>query len=130
MSEVNKPTVSSVSGTGLEGSVAGGLCRTPLYDLHLSAGAKMVPFAGFTMPVSYSLGTLKEHLHVREKAGLFDVSHMGQFLISSDGDAAKLMEDLVLADLCACLKRIGFIPVIRWKHRVVISDGIHGAYSL
>ena len=71
------------------------LRRTPLFDLHLSMGAKMVPFAGYELPVSYRLGTLKEHLHVRQHAGLFDVSHMGQFLISSEGDAAELMERLV-----------------------------------
>ena len=65
-----------------------GLRRTPLFQLHLSMGAKMVPFAGYEMPVSYPLGTLKEHLHLRAKAGLFDVSHMGQFLVSSEGDVA------------------------------------------
>ena len=50
------------------------LKRTPLYDLHVAAGAKMVPFAGYEMPVQYPLGVLKEHLWTREKAGLFDVS--------------------------------------------------------
>ncbi|PQA87764.1 glycine cleavage system aminomethyltransferase GcvT [Hyphococcus luteus] len=54
------------------------LKRTPLYDLHVSLGAKMVAFAGYEMPVQYPAGVLKEHLHTREKAGLFDVSHMGQ----------------------------------------------------
>ena len=54
------------------------LKRTPLYDLHLSLGARMVPFAGYAMPVQYAAGVLKEHLHTRHKAGLFDVSHMGQ----------------------------------------------------
>ncbi|MEZ5893038.1 MAG: glycine cleavage system aminomethyltransferase GcvT [Parvularculaceae bacterium] len=54
------------------------LNKTPLYDLHLSLGAKMVPFAGYEMPVQYPMGVLKEHLHTRESAGLFDVSHMGQ----------------------------------------------------
>ena len=54
------------------------LQRTPLYDLHVALGAKMVPFAGYEMPVQYPLGVLKEHLRTREKAGLFDVSHMGQ----------------------------------------------------
>ena len=55
--------------------------RTPLYDLHVALGAKMVPFAGYEMPVQYPLGILKEHLHTREQAGLFDVSHMGQALL-------------------------------------------------
>lgn len=54
------------------------LKRTALYDLHLSLGAKMVAFAGYEMPVQYPMGVLREHLHTREKAGLFDVSHMGQ----------------------------------------------------
>ncbi len=53
------------------------LKKTPLYDLHLSLGAKMVEFAGYAMPVQYPAGVLKEHLHTREKVGLFDVSHMG-----------------------------------------------------
>jgi len=57
------------------------LKRTPLYDLHLSLGAKMVPFAGYEMPVQYGLGVMKEHLWTRERAGLFDVSHMGQVRI-------------------------------------------------
>jgi aminomethyltransferase len=54
------------------------LLRTPLHALHLSLGAKMVPFAGYDMPVQYTDGVLKEHLWTRAKAGLFDVSHMGQ----------------------------------------------------
>ena len=56
------------------------LVRTPLFELHLEHGAKMVPFAGFEMPVQYGQGVLKEHLHTRRKAGLFDVSHMGQII--------------------------------------------------
>lgn len=58
------------------------LKRTPLYDLHIELGAKMVPFAGYEMPVQYPLGVMKEHLQTREHAGLFDVSHMGQVIIS------------------------------------------------
>ncbi|RYF92280.1 MAG: glycine cleavage system protein T, partial [Caulobacteraceae bacterium] len=54
------------------------LKKTPLYDVHVAAGARMVPFAGYLMPVQYSDGVLKEHLWTREHAGLFDVSHMGQ----------------------------------------------------
>lgn len=77
------------------------LNRTPLYELHVSLGAKMVPFAGYEMPVQYPLGILKEHLHTREKAGLFDVSHMGQaFLIGPDHDTtAAALEALVPADI-------------------------------
>jgi aminomethyltransferase len=77
------------------------LQRTPLYELHVSLGAKMVPFAGYEMPVQYRLGVLKEHLHTREKAGLFDVSHMGQaFLIGPDHETtAAALEALVPADI-------------------------------
>ncbi|MDW3180974.1 glycine cleavage system aminomethyltransferase GcvT [Roseobacter sp.] len=58
------------------------LARTPLHDLHVELGAKMVPFAGYDMPVQYPMGVLKEHLHTRAAAGLFDVSHMGQVILS------------------------------------------------
>ena len=72
------------------------LQRTPLYDLHLELGAKIVPFAGYEMPVQYPLGVMKEHAHTRAKAGLFDVSHMGQAKLTTvDGDAAALFERLV-----------------------------------
>ena len=67
--------------------------RTCLYDLHLELGAKMVPFAGYDMPVQYPSGVLKEHLHTRAHAGLFDVSHMGQLILRPKGS----MEDLALA---------------------------------
>jgi aminomethyltransferase len=77
--------------------------KTPLHEAHLSLGAKMVPFAGYAMPVQYPLGVLQEHLWTREKAGLFDVSHMGQcFLIPEDGrheTAARALEKLVPADI-------------------------------
>ncbi len=66
------------------------LKTTPLSDLHKSLGAKMVPFAGYEMPVQYPLGVLKEHLHCRAKAGLFDVSHMGQGRLTGAGRAAVL----------------------------------------
>ncbi len=77
------------------------LKRTPLYDLHVSLGAKMVPFAGYAMPVQYPPGILKEHLHTRASAGLFDVSHMGQaFLIGPNHAAtAAALEALIPADV-------------------------------
>ena len=72
------------------------LKQTPLHGLHIELGAKMVPFAGYDMPVQYPLGVLKEHTHCRAKAGLFDVSHMGQArLTPADGDVAELFETLV-----------------------------------
>lgn len=75
--------------------------RTPLHALHIELGARMVPFAGYEMPVQYPLGVLKEHLHTREAAGLFDVSHMGQaFLIGpSYAVTAAALEALVPADI-------------------------------
>ena len=61
------------------------LKRTPLYEVHRRLGAKMVPFAGFEMPVQYGTGVIEEHLAVRSSAGLFDVCHMGQILIEGNG---------------------------------------------
>jgi len=74
------------------------LKHTSLYQLHQELGAKLVPFAGFAMPVSFPLGIIKEHQHTREQAGLFDVSHMGQLIISGEG-VAKALEALVPVDL-------------------------------
>jgi aminomethyltransferase len=74
------------------------LRHTPLYALHVELGAKLVPFAGYEMPVQYPAGVLKEHLHTRAKAGLFDVSHMGQAFLSS-ADPAAALEALTPADL-------------------------------
>ncbi|MFM2357161.1 MAG: aminomethyltransferase GcvT, partial [Pseudomonadota bacterium] len=91
------------------------LKRTCLYDLHLSLGAKMVPFAGYEMPVQYPMGVLKEHLHTRAQAGLFDVSHMGQVLVVPKsgriGDAALALERLVPVDVAGLAEgrqRYGF----------------------
>lgn len=77
------------------------LLHTPLIDLHLSLGAKMVPFAGFEMPVQYPLGVMKEHLHCRAAAGLFDVSHMGQVILRGESYAqvALALEALIPVDI-------------------------------
>ncbi|MEZ8103021.1 glycine cleavage system aminomethyltransferase GcvT [Vibrio bivalvicida] len=74
------------------------LLKTPLHALHVEAGAKMVPFAGYDMPVQYKLGVKKEHLHTRDAAGLFDVSHMGQLRLHGEG-AAAFLESLVPVDI-------------------------------
>ena len=58
------------------------LLKTPFYDVHVALGAKMVPFAGFEMPVQYPSGITAEHNAVRTACGVFDVSHMGEFLIT------------------------------------------------
>src|SRR5215472_5800984 len=84
------------------------LRRTPLHALHLELGGKIVPFAGYEMPVQYAAGVLKEHLHTREKAGLFDVSHMGQILLRAHSgapeDAAIALERLVPQDILGIAK--------------------------
>jgi aminomethyltransferase len=78
---------------------------TPLHALHLARGGKMVPFAGYDMPVQYAAGVLKEHLHTRASAGLFDVSHMGQIALRAKSgrvkDAARALERLVPQDIVA-----------------------------
>ncbi|MBB3280753.1 MULTISPECIES: glycine cleavage system aminomethyltransferase GcvT [unclassified Roseateles] len=74
------------------------LHKTPLHALHLELGAKMVPFAGYDMPVQYPAGVMAEHKHTRAQAGLFDVSHMGQVLLVGD-DAAAALETLVPVDI-------------------------------
>ncbi|WP_312471546.1 glycine cleavage system aminomethyltransferase GcvT [Rhizobium sp.] len=79
------------------------LKKTPLHDLHLSLGARMVPFAGYDMPVQYPAGVMKEHLQTRAAAGLFDVSHMGQVVIKAKSgkyeDVALALESLVPVDI-------------------------------
>jgi aminomethyltransferase len=79
------------------------LKRTPLHALHVALGAKMVPFAGYDMPVQYPTGILAEHQHTRSDAGLFDVSHMGQIRLTGSGgaSAARALEALVPADIQA-----------------------------
>jgi aminomethyltransferase len=76
------------------------LKKTPLDAMHRELGAKMMSFAGYDMPLHYSTGILSEHLHTREKASLFDVSHMGQAAIRGNDPVAAL-ETLVPGDLVA-----------------------------
>lgn len=89
------------------------LKRTPLHAVHVAAGARMGPFAGYDMPVSYPMGVMKEHLHTRAAAGLFDVSHMGQVVLRArDPEAARrALERLVpqnVLDLPEGRQRYGF----------------------
>ncbi|WP_372738563.1 glycine cleavage system aminomethyltransferase GcvT [Neptunomonas sp.] len=77
---------------------SGNLNKTALFDLHVELGAKMVPFAGYEMPVQYPLGVKKEHIHTRTQAGLFDVSHMGQVKLTG-ANAAAALETLVPVDI-------------------------------
>ena len=74
------------------------LLKTPLYDLNVELGARMVPFAGYSMPVQYPAGLMAEHQHTRNAAGLFDVSHMGQLRLIG-ADAAAAFESLIPVDV-------------------------------
>jgi len=84
-------------------AAAPALKYTPLHALHLEKGARMAPFAGYDMPIQYALGVLKEHLHTRVAAGLFDVSHMGQIALRPRSgrvaDAARALERIVPVDV-------------------------------
>ncbi len=93
------------------------LKKTPLYALHKSLGAKLVEFAGYEMPVQYPLGVLKEHLHTREKAGLFDVSHMGQAVVAGPDHetAARALETLVPGEM----QKLG---AGRQRYTVLLND--------
>jgi glycine cleavage system T protein (aminomethyltransferase) len=93
------------------------LKRTPLYALHMELGGKMVPFAGYEMPVHYAPGILKEHLHTRAAAGLFDVSHMGQrVLVGPDFEAtARALEALTPGDI------LGLKPG-RMRYTMLLKD--------
>jgi aminomethyltransferase len=87
------------------------LLKTPLHDLHVELGARMVPFAGYSMPVQYPQGLMAEHLHTRAAAGLFDVSHMGQLRLVGL-DAAAALESLIpvdVVDLPAGKQRYGLL---------------------
>jgi aminomethyltransferase len=91
------PHVFSDVGHKHKGPMMSELSHTPLHDLHMELGAKMVPFAGYDMPVQYPLGVMKEHQHTRAKAGLFDVSHMGQVIVKGAdyAEAARGLEALI-----------------------------------
>lgn len=88
--------------TGGKGERVSDLLRLGLHDLHVELGGKMVPFAGYEMPVQYGLGVMKEHLHTRAAAGLFDVSHMGQVILRPKGtyeETARAFEALMPVDV-------------------------------
>ena len=90
------------------------LLKTPLNDLHLSLGARMVPFAGYSMPVQYPAGLMAEHLHTRSAAGLFDVSHMGQLRLVGP-DAAAAFESLIPVDVID-------LPVGKQRYGLLLND--------
>jgi aminomethyltransferase len=90
------------------------LLKTPLHDLHVELGARMVPFAGYLMPVQYPAGLMAEHLHTRAAAGLFDVSHMGQLRLEGS-DAAAAFETLIPVDVID-------LPVGKQRYGLLLND--------
>jgi aminomethyltransferase len=90
------------------------LLNTPLHSLHLELGARMVPFAGYSMPVQYPQGLMAEHKHTRDAAGLFDVSHMGQLRLVGD-DAAAAFESLMPVDVMG-------LAVNRQRYGLLLTD--------
>lgn len=93
------------------------LKQTPLYDLHARLGARMVPFAGYSMPVQYPEGVMAEHSHTRSKAGLFDVSHMGQVIVrgADYAAAARALEALIPVDILG-------LPANRQRYGMFTTD--------
>jgi glycine cleavage system T protein (aminomethyltransferase) len=103
-----------VGSTDSANATAAPLLRTPLHALHIALGARMVPFAGYEMPVQYKTGIIAEHLHARAKAGLFDVSHMGQIALSGAG-AVEALETLVPGDIAA-------LAAGRMRYTLLLND--------
>ena len=95
-------------------SLADQLLQTPLHELHAELGARMVPFAGYSMPVQYPAGLMAEHLHTRTAAGLFDVSHMGQLRLEGAG-AAAAFESLMPVDVID-------LPVGKQRYGLLLND--------
>src|SRR5918998_652704 len=96
------------------------LQRTPLYDCHVAAGARLVPFAGWEMPVQYA-GIREEHAAVRERAGVFDVSHMGQ-IETAGPDAERLLQRLLSNDVSRLGERGAQYSVLCQERGGVLDD--------
>ena len=85
--------------------------KTPIYECHLKLKGKMVPFAGYLLPVQYETGVIKEHMAVRNNAGLFDVSHMGEFILSGK-DALLNLQRVVTNDLSnMVINQVKYSPI-------------------
>jgi aminomethyltransferase len=97
------------------------LKRTPLYDVHVALGAKMVPFAGFEMPVQYPTGITAEHKAVREKAGLFDVSHMGEFIVRGP-QAVEFVNHVTTNDVAALKPGQAHYSTILREDGTIVDD--------
>src|SRR3954453_4941055 len=97
------------------------LKRTPLYDTHVALGAKIVPFAGFEMPVQYPTGITAEHKAVREKAGLFDVSHMGEFIVRGP-QAVEFVNHVTTNDVAALKPGQAHYSTILRENGTIVAD--------
>jgi aminomethyltransferase len=97
------------------------LKKTPLHDAHVALGARMVPFAGFEMPVSYK-GIIEEHTAVRERVGLFDVSHMGEFFVSGPGAFSYL--DRLVTNHCGKLVDGGVLYTVMCRDDGSVVDDL------
>ena len=104
------------------------LKRTPLHALHIAHGARMVPFAGYDMPVQYASGVLKEHLHTRSAAGLFDVSHMGEIHVSGL-DSEKFIQRLVTNDIAGAREHKVIYSPMCYPDGGVVDDLLVYKYS-
>lgn len=106
------------------------LKKTPLYDLHVALGGKMVPFAGYAMPVQYKAGVLQSHLHTREQgcASLFDVSHMGQLRITG-ADRLRFLESVVVGDLEALGSGEAKLSLITNDQGGILDDCVISRYD-
>lgn len=96
--------------------------KTPLYNLHRELGGKMVEFAGYELPVQYKTGLIAEHLHTRDAATLFDVSHMGQ--VGIQGDADKVLARCILTDFSSLAVGMGKYSVITNEEGGIVDDCI------
>lgn len=102
------------------------LQKTALYDLHLEKGGKMVPFAGYSLPVQYEgAGVLKEHNHTRaeNKASLFDVGHMGQIKWHGK-DSVKFLEKMLVGDIAGLKQGEGRLSLIMNEQGTIVDDTV------
>lgn len=123
-----QPTICCSSRRGLAAAAGeeAPLVKTSFYDLHMSLGGKMVPFAGYSLPVQYDgLGVLKEHLHTRAEnsASLFDVSHMGQIKWYGK-DAVKFIEKMVVGDIASLKEGEAKLSLIMNEHGGIVDDTV------
>lgn len=102
--------------------------KTPLFDLHVELGGRMVPFAGYSMPVQFPAGIIKEHQHTRAHSGLFDVSHMGQLVISGP-DVTAALERLLPTDLAALEDNQQIYSVLTNESGGILDDLIITRFS-